>query len=408
MSADTATRTVQHPPLGATQSVWLVALREIKTRTRSKAFLISNAVLVVLIVGGIIAASVLSGGSDSPDKVGVVGSPALQQNLGAVGKSLGTPVTASAVPDAAAARSAVSSGDLDVALVPASGGAYTAVTKDDLSDGLRTVLQSAVGQQAGDAVLSAQGVDPATVARATAAATVSVDAINPPKAVNGQRLALAYISVLLLYFQLLTAGISVATGVVEEKTSRVVELLLATMKPVHLLVGKVLGIGVVGLVQLAVYGVAGLSAALGTGLLTVTGAAITVFISTLGWFVLGFAFFAMLYAAAGSMVSRQEDIGSTTTPLTFLVVAMFLLAQVTLSNPDGTLSNVMAWIPPFSAILMPLRIAAGVASGVQVVGSVVLMLAVIAALAQASAKIYERSVLHSGSRVRWKQALGRG
>lgn len=408
MSADRTTRTAQHPPLGATQSVWLVALREIKTRTRSKAFLISNAVLVVLIVGGIIVASALSGGPDNPDKVGVVGSSALQRSLDTTGTSLGTPVTASAVPDAATARTKVDSGDLDVALVPASGGAYTALSKDDVSDGLRTVLQTAVAQQAGDAALTAQGVDPAAVARATAAATVTVDAINPPKAVNGQRLALAYISVLLLYFQLLTAGISVATGVVEEKTSRVVELLLATMKPVHLLVGKVLGIGVVGLVQLAVYGVAGLGAALGTGLLTVTGAAITVFISTLGWFVLGFAFFAMLYAAAGSMVSRQEDIGSTTTPLTLLVVVMFLLAQVTLSNPDGTLSNVMAWIPPFSAILMPLRIAAGVTGAVQVVGSVVLMLAVIAALAQASAKIYERSVLHSGSRVRWKQALGRG
>lgn len=194
----------------------------------------------------------------------------------------------------------------------------------------------------------------------------------------------------------------------EEKTSRVVELLLATMKPVHLLVGKVLGIGVVGLVQLTVYGVAGLGAALGTGLLAVTGTAVTVFISTLGWFVLGYAFFALLYAAAGSMVSRQEDIGSTTTPLTLLVIVMFVLAQVALSSPDGTLSNVMAWIPPFSAILMPLRIAAGVTGPVQVVGSVLLMVLVITALAQVSAKIYERSVLRAGLRVRWKQAIGRG
>lgn len=408
MSADTTTRTTQHNPLGATQSVRLVAVREIKTRIRSKAFLISNAILVVLIVGGIIVASAVSGGSGNPDKVGVVGSSSLQQTLSAAGRGLGTPVTTSAVPDATAARTQVNAGDLDVALVPTSNGAYIAVSKGDVSDGLRTVLQTAVAQQASNAALTAQGVDPAAVARVAAAATVTVEAINPPKAVNGQRLALAYISVVLLYFQLLAAGISVATGVVEEKTSRVVELLLATMKPVHLLVGKVLGIGVVGLLQLAVYGVAGLGAALGTGLLTVTGTAVTVFISTLGWFVLGFAFFALLYAAAGSMVSRQEDIGSTTTPLTLLVIVMFVLAQVTLNSPDGTLSNVMAWIPPFSAILMPLRIAAGVTDPVQVVGSIVLMVLVITALAQVSAKIYERSVLHSGSRVRWRQAIGRG
>jgi len=69
MSADTTTRTTQHNPLGATQSVRLVAVREIKTRIRSKAFLISNAILVVLIVGGIIVASARSGGSGNPDKV---------------------------------------------------------------------------------------------------------------------------------------------------------------------------------------------------------------------------------------------------------------------------------------------------------------------------------------------------
>lgn len=115
----------------------------------------------------------------------------------------------------------------------------------------------------------------------------------------------------------------------------------------------------------------------------------------------------MLYAAAGAMVSRQEEIGSTTTPLTIVVLAMFFLAQLTVQNPTGSLSAIMSWIPPFSAILMPLRIAAGVAGPVQVVGTVVLMLAVTSALAVGASAIYRRSILRSGTRVSWRQALGR-
>lgn len=111
--------------------------------------------------------------------------------------------------------------------------------------------------------------------------------------------------------QILLFGMYVAMGVVEEKSSRVVELLLSTLRPLQLLWGKIIGIGAVGLLQLAAYGVVGVGAALATDTLTITGTALGVFASTLGWFVLGFAFFAVLYAAAGSMVSRQEDVNST-------------------------------------------------------------------------------------------------
>ena len=212
----------------------------------------------------------------------------------------------------------------------------------------------------------------------------------------------------LSYVQLLITGLAVAIGVVQEKTSRVVELLLSTVKPLHLLVGKVLGIGVVGVVQNVAYGVAGLGAALTTELLTVTGTAVAVFAGTLGWFVLGFAFFAVLYAAAGLLVSRREEVSSVTAPITVLVVIMFVLAQSSVQNPGGTVSSVMSWIPPFSAILMPRHIAAGVTGPVQVAGIAALMLVVTAGLTVVSAAIYQRSILRSGSKLSWRQALGRG
>jgi ABC-2 type transport system permease protein len=137
----------------------------------------------------------------------------------------------------------------------------------------------------------------------------------------------------------------------------------------------------------------------------VTGLAVGVFASVLFWFILGFGFFAVIYAAAGSLVSRQEDVNSAATPITMVVMAGYVLAQVTLADPSGTVASVMSWIPPFSAMLMPLRIAAGTTNPAQVVGSAVLMLLATAALAVVAARIYERSVLRTGKRVSWSDAV---
>ena len=393
-------------PTGPARIIALVARRELTTRMRTKSFLISNAIILVLILGGIIAASVFADDAVANPKLGLVGSAAsLSRSLSASSASMGSPLDTSAVPDVATARSKVASGDLDVALVPAGAGSYTAIVDEELPTDLRSIIDSVARQQAVSSALAAQGVDPATLVQAAARASVTVDAVNPPDPDRDQRTALAFIAMLLMFFQLLMFGLYVAMGVVEEKSSRVVEVLLATIKPLHLLWGKVLGIGAVGLLQLAAYGVVGLGAGMGTGLVTVTGLAVGVFASVLFWFILGFAFFAVSYAAAGSLVSRQEDVNSAATPITMLVMVGYVLAQVTLADPTGTAASVMSWVPPFSAMLMPLRIASGTTSVVQIVGSAVFMVLVTVALARVAARIYERSVLRTGTRVSWRDAL---
>ncbi|MFD7009116.1 MULTISPECIES: ABC transporter permease [Rhodococcus] len=394
-------------PLSPARAIGLVARREFLTQVAKKSFVISNVIILLAIVGGIVAYSLFSGGDDERATIGLVGDQSLAPALVATGDAVGTPVDVVPTTDEQAARDEVENGDLDVALIPGIDGSVTAVTESEIGSGLRTVIDAAVLQQAQAGALAAQGVDPAQLAEATGRAVVTVDALDPPDPEKGQRVALSIAVVVLLYMQIMMFGMYVAMGVVEEKSSRVVELLLSTLRPLQLLWGKVIGIGAVGLVQLTAYGVAGVAAGLATGVLTVTGTAIGVLAGTLGWFVLGFAFFAVLYAAAGSMVSRQEDVNATASPLMVLIVIMFFSAFSSVSNPDGTLSNVLSWIPPFSAILMPLRIAAGVASPVQVVVTVALMLAVTAALSVLAAKIYQRSILRIGKVVSWKEALGR-
>ncbi|WP_032388609.1 ABC transporter permease [Rhodococcoides fascians] len=395
--------------LNSFSAVSLIAKREFTVQVMKKSFVISNVIILAVIVGGIIAFSIFSGsGDEERDVIGVAGDQSIAAVLEATGDAVGSPVEVRDVADAAAARSGVESGDLDVALVPdGTAGAYTAVTESDLTGTLRAVVEGSVATQATNAALAQQGVDQNELGAATSAATVTVDAIDPPDPEAGQRTALALSAVFLLYAQIIGFGMYVAMGVVEEKSSRVVELLLSTVRPLQLLWGKILGIGAVGILQLALYGIAGVGAGLGTGVLTVTGAAVSVFAATLAWFILGFAFFAVLYAAGGSMVSRQEDVNSTTMPLLILIMAMFFAAFYSVSDPESTLANTLSWVPPFSAIMMPLRIAAGVTSPVQIVGSAVLMIVTTAILAMGAAKIYQRSILRIGKTVSWKEAFAR-
>ncbi|RRQ28157.1 ABC transporter permease [Rhodococcus sp. Eu-32] len=394
--------------MSSSRAIGLIAKREFTVQVMKKSFVISNVIILAVIIGGIIAYSIFSGGDDEErDVVGVVGDSSIASVLEQTGTAVGSPVEVREISDADTARADVESGDVAVALVPGSAGAYTAITDSELEGTLRAVVEGSVQTQATDTALAAQGVDQNALAAAVSQATVTVEAIDPPDPEAGQRVALSLAAVFVLYAQIIGFGMYVAMGVVEEKSSRVVELLLSTVRPLQLLWGKIIGIGAVGILQLALYGAAGVGAGLATGTLTVTGTAITVFASTLGWFVLGFAFFAVLYAAGGSMVSRQEDVNSTTMPLLLLIMAMFFSAFYSVGDPESTLSNVLSWIPPFSAVMMPLRIAAGVAPVYQVVGTVLIMAATTAALAVVAAKIYQRSILRIGKTVTWKEAFAR-
>jgi ABC-2 type transport system permease protein len=375
----------------------MVAVREIKTRVLTRAFVIGNAVFLLLIVGSLTLTAVLLDDPGKPIKVAVVGEAnELSASLEAAGERLKTRVLVRELATPEAARAAVVEGDVKVVLLREEGG-YVARADKRLSPALQALLTSAVQQRAVAEALTARDIDPEVLAEAASGARLDVRFERPPKKDADQRTALSFAVVGLLYLQLIGNGIAVATGVVEGKVSRVVELLLAAIKPLHLLAGKVLGIGVVGLIQLAAYGVVGLTMGAATGLVDLTGPAVVAFVSTLGWYVLGYLFLGMLYAAAGSMVSRQEEVGSATAALSVLVIAMFAVAQASVSDPNGDLSNIMSWIPPFSAILMPLRVASGVTGPGQILGTAALMLATTSVLAVGAARIYQASILRTGS-----------
>ena len=389
-------------------AVRLVAGRELSTRIRSKAFVIGTLAMTLLVVALSVAVTLF--GHSSAARVGVVGeSQSLAQPLVSSAKSLGTTVHPVTVPDQAAGEAEVRDGSLD-ALLLLDNGQITAVVQRNVSDTTQHILNVLAGQVAFNQQITALGGDPAKVQEALATADVHVRSLLPPKTYDSQQLALGIAVGILIYIALLSAGQLVAQGVVEEKSTRVVELLLATIRPWQLMAGKVLGIGLIGLIQVAVIGGVGLTAALATGALdlSVSTAAGTV-VWLVVWFLLGFMAYALAFAAAAALVSRQEDAQSVVLPIMMFLIAGYVIGiSVLPSDPSNRFVEVLSLIPVFSPELMPMRLAIGGVPVWEAVLSVVLIIAVIPLLVAVSGRIYRNAVVRSGARVRLSEALRSG
>lgn len=386
----------------AARVVWLITRREFLNRVRTRSFLVSTLVLL-LVLGGYLAYVAFLGAQDSRSSIGLTPAEfALSAPLQASATALGQQLEIQEV-DEASGELLVRDGTLDAVLLDGPDG-YRLVGMQTVDETLQGIVQGALTQQVITEALSRAGVDPATV---TARAQVRVDTLEPRSEDFGARLAIGLISAALLYLALLIYGSSVAQGVLEEKTSRVIELLLSTVKPWQVMLGKVAGVGAAGLLQFAVIAAVGLVGARVTGALTLPSATPVAVLAGLVCFLLGFFLYAILFAAAGSLVSRTEELQTVTTPITLLVVIPFIAAFQVADNPTGTLVTMLSLVPFFAPILMPILISLGAADGWQVALAAALTVATIAALAAVGGRIYRNSVLRTGSRVRLGEALRR-
>ncbi|HEX4015270.1 MAG TPA: ABC transporter permease [Frankiaceae bacterium] len=391
--------------LDARQAVSLVATREIITRGRSKVFRITTIILLVGIIATV-AITKAAGGSKSVARVGFLPSQqAIEAPFKSVAAAVGQDVDTFTVNSKADGESRLRAGKLAAVVTGSSSGVQVEVKKD-LSDTLRSAFTVLARSTALDEKLQQLGVDPVKVSSAVAAANVDVHSLTPPDPHRSQRLAVGVIAGILVYVALMLYGQMVAQGVVEEKTSRIVELLLTAIRPWQLLLGKVLGIGVLGLGQLLLVAIAGVVTGVQTHALTLPGSvAASALAGAVVWFLLGYLAYALMFAAVGALVSRQEDVGGAVAPLTvFIVVPYVLGVSILPSNPGSLLLAVLSFIPLFSPTLMPMRIAAGVPLWETLV-SVGVMLAFIASLVWIAGRIYGNAVTRTGARVKIADAL---
>jgi len=387
--------------LGGTRrlpTTFVVARREVRMRLRSRVFVGGTIVMTVLVVVGIVAASLLAGRT-TPVRVGFSGgSQALERSFTATAAALGANVTVSDIADVTAGEAEVTAGTLDV-LVIGTSTAPTAVAKDAVP----STVESALSLAAEAARLSDAGLAPAAVKSAMALVPIQLLAPKTPK--DNENLFASLALGILLWIALGQWGNMVAQGVVEEKATRIMEVLLATIQPSRLLAGKVIGIGLVGLLQLTIVGAAALVAVHVTNLAAIPALGLASILGDISWFLLGFLVYATAYSAVASLVSRQEEVQSAVAPISIFQIAGYLLMYASLPNPSGPLATVCSVLPPFAPILMPVRMAASDVPFWQIGLAAGLILASIGGLTWLAGRMYTHAAMRIGARVRFMDAF---
>jgi ABC-2 type transport system permease protein len=293
---------------------------------------------------------------------------------------------------------------LDAALTVDSDSVVVEVNQT-LSPIIAALLQAIVYQAHERQVLTTAGVPPATITAALQPVQFKIVTLQPPVAKQAGADVAALAAAFLLYASVGIFGAAVASGVAQEKTSRTAEVLLAAVQPIELMVGKVLGIGLVGLGQTAI--------TLGAGLVanaivqsSVVPASIWVLLpAILGWFLLGYLLYAFGFAAAGAMVARQEEVQFVTTPFSVFLVAGLLLTYATIASPDAWWIRLLSFFPPLSPVLMPARLALGHLAPWEMPLAALITIAFIYLVARLASRIYAAGLVRGGARLSWGAAL---
>ncbi|MHA7133409.1 ABC transporter permease [Oerskovia turbata] len=395
-----------HSPVSAWGAVSLVAGREISTRIRSRAFVWTTVALLVGVVLGGFLLSVVRDQGPAAQKVGVTSSAeAIGPQLTAAGGAVGTEIEVSEVSEEEG-RAQVADGELD-ALVTGTPEAFTVVVKEDLGTTLAPIFAGLAQQAVLAGAIAELGGDPSAVAQEIAAATPDVETLEPTAEQDPAQIVTGMVGGILIFIALMTCGQLVAQGVVEEKTSRVVELLLATIRPWQLMAGKVLGIGAIGLLQLVVVVGGGVGTAFALGLVDASSVNLGATAAwVLVWFVIGFVMYSLALAALAALVSRQEDVGSVITPVLMLMMIPYIIGiSIGPWDPENPLVVWLSYVPFCSPLLMPIRIALGTVETWEILLAVGLSLALVPVLVWLAGKVYSNAVLRTGGRVKLKDAL---
>lgn len=390
-------------PSDATGVVRLIARREVVERLRARSFAVGTGLLVVIILAIGIITRLNSGGDDDAIDIAVAGDvPAgLEETTGQTATFFERTAEITTFDDEDAARVAVKDGDADVAIV---GDAGEVVFHEDIDQEIFAIIQQSWANAQVQEALAGAGLDEQQVTRALTTTPLEPVTIDGDDGGNdGLALLTGTLAGILLFISLQTFGTYVLTGVVEEKATAVVEVLLVRARGSQMLAGKVIGIGMAALLQFAL-AIAAALVSLAISDVEVPGEIWSALPMTLVWFLGGYALYSTLFALAGSLVSRQEDAQAAAMPIMSVLLLAYVMVFTFGSDPESTVSTVMSVLPPIAPLLMPMRMAAGAASVVEVVVALVLLAAAILAAWAVTGRIYEQVLLRRGTRISWRDA----
>jgi len=356
-------------PLSLPQATYLVAEREVTTRVRSKAFVISTLILLIGIIVGIVAMNFFANREESTTVAATGEIAATLSDLP------GVEITEVGSSDEA--RGLVESEEVDAAVISSA----------DSPTGTAIVALT----EAPSGLVEALSQPPA------------IELLDPDGGWSPIRYILAIAFGIVFMMSAMSFGMPVATSVVEEKQTRVIEILITSIPARALLAGKVLGNTLLALAQIVL-----IVAAVAVSLVVTDQTEILAGLGTpLLWFalffVLGFLLIATLFAATGAMVSRQEDISQSIAPIMYIVMIPYFL--VIFFNDNPLVMTIMSYVPFSSPVSMPIRLFFGEAGWWEPLISIAISLLAFAAVIGIAAKIYENSLLRMGSKVKWREAL---
>lgn len=388
--------------------VLLIARREFKVGLFKKSTLIAIAVTLLLIIGGMYLITWISKDSDEVPSIHLGAAPeamVLQDELHNTATHLGSELNLVELDENTAVEQ-LKGGEIEAYIQSLN--PTTVLTEHQLSATEESLISTAAQNYTFNTLLSSLGADPTQAKETLDGAQLEVHTLETEDTATNARTFTVTPLITLVFFTIIAAGSMLAMSVVEEKTSRVVEVLLSTIRPVQLLAGKVIGITSLAFLQLLLYGAA---FSLGPFILgqpdLLKGFDIPLGLHVLVWGFLALILNSVLWAALASLVSRQEDIGAISMPMTFIPMAGFYLAIFLVQNQSELtpLVTVLALIPLFTPFVMPMLLAKNLAPLWLIgAGYAVLILAILAVLFL-GARIYRRAVLHSGGRMKLREAL---
>jgi ABC-2 type transport system permease protein len=406
-------------------TVWPILKREYLTRVRTKAFWISTALVPIFIFAMTIVPSLLAARSKSSnepirvlDAVGDFAPVAREVLAETERRPAEAPLEIHQVAGRRAEDLRRENNDLATAGVIQG---YYLIDEKAIADGNIVYWARSAGSIVSDAQnnglvskmirtyrLKKMGLEGAQIARAVSPIDFDMRrATNDPKKESSGIAAflLSFMMVFFIYFTLIIYGIYVMRGVLEEKSNRIVEVIVSSVKPFHLMLGKIVGIGAVGLTQIGIW--LGFAVVLSAPQLAmalsissqnlpkVSGASLA-FLPV--YYILGYFLFATIYAGIGSMFNSEEDAQQLMGVANLFLIAPMVLLMPVMKNPDGTMATVLSLIPFFSPILMYLRIAVQMPPAWQIALSIVIMLATIVLMIWLVAKIYRVGILMYGKK----------
>jgi ABC-2 type transport system permease protein len=374
---------------------WVVALREIRERGGSRAYRISTVLGVLLVIALVLIPSLLE--KSTTYHVGLTGTTptGTVTELRAQARAVDHQLEVTRYPTLADGERAVRDKKIQVLLVNGNRLEWRIESNSTLTAAIANAIQAAhIRDQAAQLGITAD-----ELAQLLVPVTLTSRTLGAAHAADKDANTVGFIAVGFMYLAISFYAGFVLTGVVQEKANRVAEVLLARMPAREILAGKVLGIGTVGLAQLAAIGIAAGVTVAAMRSTDAPSIPADVLAWTCLWFVLGYLFYSVMYAALGATTSRIEDAQAAIAPITGLMLLSYFGVIYAEENPDAGLTVLLSYFPPTAPIVMTYRVAVHAVAGWQLLTSAAFMVLAMWGLIRLAGRIYSGALLRFGGRI---------